>query len=258
MPRTYTDLSIVPISVAPAPATSGISLGVTDANALLLPDIYPWYGVAKPSGSAPTRLNSEIVKVTGASSSGGTTTYTIVRSQGIPVTTARTIIVGDDFYQANSAEFQTSGSFIIGETPTGTVNGSNAIFTCANAYVAGSLIVYRDGQRMKSGGADYTETTPASGIFTFITAPVSGSVIYVDYQKVVATFGNADTLDGYHANPTPTANNIPVLDANALLPTAALSKAIGSDVNTGTDPNKAVTSKAIRDSNLWLQFQVFN
>lgn len=106
MSNLHTDLSMVAVSVAPSPATSGTSLGVTDANAANLPNVYPWYAVVKPTGLAPTRSNAEIVQVTGGSSSGGTTTYTIVRAKGNPVTTARTIIVGDDIYEAVSSDVQ--------------------------------------------------------------------------------------------------------------------------------------------------------
>ena len=104
MPRIHTDLSIVAISAAPSPATSGTSLGVTDANAAYLPDTYPYWAVLVPTGTAPTRTNSEIVKVTAGSSSAGTTTLTIVRAQGTPVTTAQTVTTGFDIYDANSAE----------------------------------------------------------------------------------------------------------------------------------------------------------
>ena len=106
MSRVHTDLSFVSVSAAPSPATSGTSLGVTDANAAYLPDIYPWWGLVKPASTAPTRANSEIVKVTAGSSAAGTTTYTIVRAQGIPVTTARTIVVGDDICEVHSSEKQ--------------------------------------------------------------------------------------------------------------------------------------------------------
>jgi len=107
MPRIHTDLSIVAISAAPSPATSGTSLGVTDANAAYLPDTYPYWAVLVPTGTAPTRTNSEIVKVTAGSSSAGTTTLTIVRAQGTPVTTAQTVTTGFDIYDANSAEATT-------------------------------------------------------------------------------------------------------------------------------------------------------
>ena len=106
MANKHTDLSIVPISVAPSPASSGTSLGVTDANAALLPSVYPWWATVKATGEAPTRANSEILKVTAGSSSGGTTTYTIVREQGIPVTDPRTIIIGDDLFEAHTAQQQ--------------------------------------------------------------------------------------------------------------------------------------------------------
>ena len=106
MSNIHTDLSTVQVSVAPNTATAGTSLGVTDAQAALLPDIYPWWGLVRPVNSKPTRANSEIVKVTGGSSTGGTTTYTIVRTQGIPVTTARSIIVGDDISEVHTAQKQ--------------------------------------------------------------------------------------------------------------------------------------------------------
>lgn len=221
MTRLHTDLSRIPISVAPIPATSGTTLGITDANAAYLPDAYPYWAVLVPTGAAPTRANAEIVRVTGGSSSDGTTTLTIVRARGIPVTTAKTVTTSFDIYDANSSEANIGlNSLIINETPSGTVNGSNAAFDTASAYVAGSIQVYRDGQLMAGGGADYTETD--SNTITFTTAPATGSVILVTYQKTFTTSGNADTLDGYHANATPTQGNIPVLDSNAKLPNSIL------------------------------------
>lgn len=114
-----------------------------------------------------------------------------------------------------------SVSITTNETPTGTVDGSNTTFTTSQGYVGGSTQVYRDGQLMKPGGDDYTETTPSSGTIDFTTAPASGSVILVTYQVANTATGNADTVDNYHANATPTANNIPVLDANGEIPVAA-------------------------------------
>lgn len=223
MTRVHTDLSRVAISVAPSPATSGTSLGVTDANAAFLPDTYPYWAVLVPVNVAPTRANSEIVKVTGGSSSGGTTTLTIVRSQGTPVTTAQTVTTSFDIYDANSAEANIGlNSLIIGETPSGTVNGSNAAFDTASTYVAGTIEVFRDGQRMAGGGADYTETD--SNTITFTTAPVTGSVLLVNYQHTVSTTGNADTLDGYHANTAPTSGYVPVLDSETAMISGGMSR----------------------------------
>lgn len=91
-----------------------------------------------------------------------------------------------------------SNSFVINETPSGTVNGSTVAFDTAHNYVAGSIQVYRDGQLLAGGGADYTETD--ANTITFTTAPVTGSVLLVSYQQSVTTSGNADTLDGLHAS----------------------------------------------------------
>lgn len=125
MSRLHTDLSIVQVSVAPDTATAGTTFGVTDANAALLPNVYPFWGVFKPTSVAPTRANAEIVKVTAGSSAAGTTTYTIVRAQGIPATTARSVEVGDDFYEAIS----TDGSLNINALPDADHQASGTIVT---------------------------------------------------------------------------------------------------------------------------------
>lgn len=66
------------------------------------------------------------------------------------------------------------------ETPAGSVNSSNTVFTTAAAYKTGSLAVYLNGLRQKKT-ADYTETT--STTFTFTTAPTTGDSVCVDYQE---------------------------------------------------------------------------
>lgn len=115
-----------------------------------------------------------------------------------------------------------SNSLITSETPTGLVNGSNALFTVTKAsYVGGTLEVYVNGVKQKGGSVHYTETNPGIGTFTLGDAPLTGDDIMVNYQWTNSVTGNADTVDGYHANATPTANMVPVLDANAKLPSSA-------------------------------------
>jgi hypothetical protein len=139
--RLHTDLSIVPVAVAPDPATSGTTLKVTNANAAYLPNVYPWWAVVKPSGVAPSRSNAEIVKVTAGSADTTNTTYTIVRSQGVPTTTARTITVGDDIYEAIS----TNGSLNINALPDSDHEASGTIVTLtANENQAFGDVCYID------------------------------------------------------------------------------------------------------------------
>lgn len=65
----------------------------------------------------------------------------------------------------------------------GTLNGINTQFTVSQGkYVTGTLTVYLNGQLQTQGTAeDWTETTPASGTFDFITAPLAGDQITVVY-----------------------------------------------------------------------------
>lgn len=66
------------------------------------------------------------------------------------------------------------------ETPTGTVNGVNKVFTIKNIpNPVSSLKVYVNGQRMRASGVDFTF---AGVTITFVTAPPTDSVILVDYR----------------------------------------------------------------------------
>lgn len=70
---------------------------------------------------------------------------------------------------------------IFGETPTGTIDGSNATFTLANTPESGTVRVYVNGIRQNVGsGNDYTIS---GGTITFETAavPASGDVLLADY-----------------------------------------------------------------------------
>lgn len=71
------------------------------------------------------------------------------------------------------------GEKVDNETPTGTVNGSNTVFTLANVPKAGTVKVYVNGSRMQTTG-DYTIS---SATITFNTAPPTTSIILCDYEK---------------------------------------------------------------------------
>lgn len=88
-----------------------------------------------------------------------------------------------------------SNAFTFNETPTGTVDGSNLIFITVAAYVGLSLEVFINGLQ-QNRTSDYVETTPGSGIFTFVVAPLTGDAVRVSYQFTNATAGNAATVGG--------------------------------------------------------------
>jgi hypothetical protein len=136
--------------------------------------------------------------------------YTI---SGTTVTFVTPPTTGDKItadYLVNAGSFVGSNSFIYSETPSGTIDGNNDEFTLANEPLTGTLQLFRDGQLLTGGGADYTLATST---ITFTTPPSSGSVLLAHYQKEVASSGNADTLDGQHA---PTGDIVGTTDTQTL------------------------------------------
>lgn len=273
----------------PSPATSGTSLTLRAGDGASMPTP-PFYVTATPPGQLTTLGTSEKLLVTAVS----TDTLTIVRAQS--PTTAKSIDanwvvanamyvddvmksniatdelltgtvngsntvfttassftaiqvykngvamhVGDDFTVTGSNQItmvtapttgtKLTATYIIGsqvmiagssslttdETPTGSVNGSNTSFTTAKPYVANTLQVYVNGVKQKRG-THFSEVTPTSGTFTISDAPLTGDDVMVEYQFVQSVAGNADTVDGYHANATPTANTILPLDGSGIFP----------------------------------------
>lgn len=92
----------------------------------------------------------------------------------------RTLGTGAAQAAAGNHTHTASYTLVIGETPGGTVNGSNATFTLANTPVAGSEALHLNGIRLKSGaGNDYTISTLT---ITMLTVPVTGDVLLADYR----------------------------------------------------------------------------
>lgn len=81
---------------------------------------------------------------------------------------------------------------------TGSVNSSNTAFTVSSGlYASGTLEVYKNGVLQPLGDA-ITQTTPASGIFNFVTAPTTGDQIIAYYNISVVDadgFTSTDITD---------------------------------------------------------------
>lgn len=104
---------------------------------------------------------------------GGTMTGAIAMSSNKITGLAAATGAGD------ALRFEQLPQFVIGEVPSGTINGSNTAFTIANTPIAGTVQVYFNGLRMKAT-SDYTISGTT---ITFGTAPVSGDTLITDYQK---------------------------------------------------------------------------
>jgi hypothetical protein len=84
-------------------------------------------------------------------------------------------------YTQDLAGTLSPSNFVTEETPSGTINGSNTTFTLANTPTSGTLKLFLNGVRQKSGaGNDYTITT---NTISMTTAPISGDVLIADYMK---------------------------------------------------------------------------
>lgn len=307
------DLAASFVATAPSPATSGTSLVVTAATGANFPTA-PFYVTATPLGSLSTPTTSEILLVTAVS----TDTFTITRAQ--KSTTAKSIAVGwvitngiytadvfstitfgelmsgtvngtnkvfttsspatsievfkngvrmrdggNDYTVTNSTTitFVTapasgaillanyiignqvmisgSNSLVTDQTPTGTVNSANTTFTTAQSYIPGSLQVFINGSKQKRI-THFTETSPGTGSFTMSDAPLTGDDIMVSYQYTYGVTANADTVDGFNASSTPTANTILPLNSSGKITVDAFGTGASNSEAVGASSTTTSTS----------------
>lgn len=84
------------------------------------------------------------------------------------------------------------------ENASGTIDGSNVLFSTAFAYTAGSLAVFLNGQLKNQSGPDgWTETSPSAGTFQLDVAPLGTDVVqvfYLDTAPPNSTFGESLTV----------------------------------------------------------------
>ena len=132
--------------------------------------------VAKVNGtSVPSNSAADQVIVTTDSAVGAWKTITGTEAGGLAVT-----------YNATTHAFGTiavlSGTLVDNETPTGTINGTNDEFTLATApSPAASLMLYKNGQLMIAGGADYTLVT-LTVTYAAGAIPITGDVHRASYR----------------------------------------------------------------------------
>lgn len=125
------------------------------------------------TGTQATTLLDDFV---GDSGSGGT--------KGLVPAPAAGDAAANKFLKADGSWSTTpaGATFVENEVPSGTINGTNDTFTLANTPNSGTLALYANGLRLKSGsGNDYTIS---GDTITFLTGaiPQTGDVLLADYQ----------------------------------------------------------------------------
>jgi hypothetical protein len=145
-----------------------------------------------------------------------TVSGTIVTMAVAPLT--GTVLLADYATSVSQFTSPTTVGIRTNEAVSGTVNGTNKVFTTINSYIPGTLEVWVNGLKQLPV-THYVETTPTSGIFTFDDAPLTGDNIIVNYQNSLSfSIGDADTIDTFHASPVASANSILPLNASAEYP----------------------------------------
>jgi hypothetical protein len=115
------------------------------------------------AGDGINTITGGVISVKTPASSG-----ILVNSSGVSLDTAQ-------------AAVNLASRWVIAEVPSGAINGSNTAFTIANAFVSGKLVVYLNGLRQEVGaGNDYTVSGTT---ITFLSAPLTGDKVHVDYIR---------------------------------------------------------------------------
>lgn len=124
------------------------------------------------------------VSVTSANGFAGT----VANSTTTPAITVSTTVTGLLKGNGTAVSAATAGTdyvvpatFVVRETPSGTINGSNTSFTLANTPVSGTESVFLNGILQDAGaGNDYTISGTT---ITMLSAPLTGDKIRVNYNK---------------------------------------------------------------------------
>lgn len=86
--------------------------------------------------------------------------------------------IGNGFTAWNSQVYAGGGSIVVGEVPSGTLNGTNTTFTTSHNYVPGTIEVFRNGLR-EHLSIGFTEAS--ANTIAFSTAPLSSDDVLVNY-----------------------------------------------------------------------------
>jgi hypothetical protein len=151
------------------------------------------YTAAELSGDATTSGSNAVtvVKVNGTTVPTNAAADQVIRTTSSGVATWGTLADTSagglaETYNTSTHAFGTisvlSGSFADNETPSGTIDGSNTVFTLAHTpSPAASLTCMKNGQWQIAGGADFTLAT-ATITYTAGGKPLTGDAIRCNYR----------------------------------------------------------------------------
>lgn len=176
---------VTSVSVASANGIAGTVTNPTTTPAITLNTTVT--GLLKGNGTAisaatatdiPNIAESQVTNLTtdlAAKAPLASPTFTGTPAAPTPATTDNSTTLATTAFVKTLAG---TSSIVDNETPAGTVNGTNKVFTLASTPATNSLNVYKNGIRLKPT-SDYTLS---GSTITFVTAPASGAVLLADYN----------------------------------------------------------------------------
>jgi hypothetical protein len=143
-------------------------------------------GDTNPSSAGPTHINGGAIYLNAPTQLYSVPTTGRPSASGVPGRIIFDSTLGQILFSDGSA-WDPIGSgggggggitTVIGEVPTGTKDGSNAVFIVGHSFQTASTAVYRNGLRERLG-VGYTES--GGNTLTFTTAPLTDDDLSVDY-----------------------------------------------------------------------------
>lgn len=135
------------------------------------------------------------------------------------------------------------------EPLTGTINGSNTVFTASSAYTSGSSAVFLNGVLQRQDLNDgWTESNPATGEVTLNEAPIAGDIPQIFYIDTTPDGPevNIENITGQldvEPNPTGTLQDLAL--TGTLAPDDTLTGALAVDavLSGQLEPDGAITGQ---------------
>lgn len=123
------------------------------------------------------------------------------------------------------------------ETPSGTINGSNLVFTLSQTPDVGTENLFLNGLLQKVT----TDYTISGGTITFVTAPISGDIMICTFGNVGSVTSGVTGVSGISNRITSTGGSAPVINISS-----TFEALLGKVANTVDQNNASSTSANMR------------
>lgn len=228
------------VVTAPSPATSGVTLTLQTGEGARMPAV-PFFATAHPATEMPTLDNAEKVSVTDVTGD----VLTIVRGQGD--TTAKSIVAGwrlsnalfaDNIAVALADLTDDATHRLVTDTEKTTWNAKQAAMGSDDNYVTDAEKANLHAPSSDNQTASTVANTPAGNI---AATTVQAAINELDGEKQPLATVLTNTTAAFTTAQETKLSGIATGATNN-------TKAAGTDIDTGTDDAKFLTSKAVNDS----------